>query len=125
MFVFEDNGVVKSSAVNPTVLERYKDVVAYEVTPPEDKQFREAWAINAGKLEVNLVKAKEIQHTRRRANRDELLSPLDREGLFVTTNATRKTSIRSEKLIIMNDNAVIQLAIDAATSIEELKVVII
>lgn len=76
MFVFEHEGQVKACPINPATLEAYKDVIAYEVSPPADKTYREAWEIVDGSLVNNATKVAEIDLEAAKVVRDEALEAL-------------------------------------------------
>ena len=68
-------------------------------------------------LTVNLSKAKEIAHAKRRADRDVKMKPLDVKAtipLFAEQAETEREAIRVA-------NATVQDAIDAGTGVAELK----
>lgn len=65
-------------------------------------------------ININLGKAKLIAHDMRRTDRDIRLAPLDREEGFATTTEIRKTEIISEKQVILDANAAVQVDIDGA-----------
>lgn len=160
MFVFEHEGIVKSCAVDPTTLEPYRDVIAYEVAPPADKEFRDAWVINAGQLDYDMVKAKEIKTKETNALCEEALKVItdqyseaemktwdiqeaearsaDPEPPFLVglSAASGKSVADLKAKIIQNADAfktisaqqigrrqAMEAAIEAATTIEELKAV--
>lgn len=83
---------------------------------PSDRLFRDAWDDSNPEpvIGVNVAKAKEIAHNVRRMRRQEQLAPLDAEEGFVTTTEQRKATIALEKQAILDANAGVQTAIDAA-----------
>ena len=58
MIIYEENGNVCSCSLMSSVPE---GITGYEVDAPADKEFRDAWAINAGNLDYDLTKAKAIK----------------------------------------------------------------
>ena len=83
---------------------------------PQDRLFRSVWDDSNPEdfIGIDLTKAKQIAHGMRRVDREVKLIPLDREEGFVTTTATRKTEIISEKQSILDSNAAMQTDIDEA-----------
>ena len=58
MIIYEENGVVHSCSLMSSVPD---GITGYEVEAPTDKEFRDAWVINAGALDIDLDKAKAIK----------------------------------------------------------------
>lgn len=85
-----------------------------------DRTFRNAWKKNGKKLEVDLPKAAQIAHERRRAKRAEEFAPLDVEA----TIPAKAKEAESKRQAVRNKHDTIQLEIDAATTPEQLKAVI-
>jgi len=88
---------------------------------PTDRTFRNAWEHDtskaATKVKTNMVKAKVIAHTQRRATRDEAFKPLDREA----TVPSLLKAAEVKRQAIRDADAKKQIAIDAATTESELK----
>lgn len=111
-----------------------KDTPADAVNPrtitvaelPASRLFRNAWDDSNPEdfVGVNLAKAQEIAHDKRRANRDELMAPLDKEAGFMSTTPARRTAIDDEKQAILDANAGVQTAIDAAADAAELETIL-
>lgn len=96
--------------------------LAYEVVDaaavPADRTFRNAWcpcAVN--KLRVDVEKAKDIAHEKRRAARAAEFAPLDVEA----TIPARAAQAEAARQAIRDKYAVMQADIDAAASVEALK----
>lgn len=71
-------------------------------------------------IQINLDKAKEISHDKRRTKREELFKPLDIQAtipMFAEQAEQQRQAIR-------NEFAVIQTEIDDAESVDQLKVII-
>jgi len=90
-------------------------------TISSDRTFRDAWEHDtskaATKVKTNMVKAKVIAHTQRRATRDEAFKPLDREA----TVPSLLKAVEVKRQAIRDADAKKQIAIDAATTEAELK----
>lgn len=82
---------------------------------PEDRLFRGAWDDSNPEsfIGVDLTKAKLIAHNVRRTDREDKMEPLDREGGFASTSATRKSEIATEKQDILDANAMVQTDIES------------
>ena len=100
---------VPADAINPTA------TVAEDV--PTDRTFRNAWKAAGRKCEVGVPKAKEIAHERRRAARAAEFAPLDVEA----TIPAKAAQAEAARQAIRDKYAGMQSAIDAATTVEELK----
>lgn len=74
-----------------------------------------------GIITVNMVKAREIGHGLRRAQRHELLAPLDAQINYVVADSAKVADIEAQRQIIRDANAAMQTSIDAATTPEEIK----
>lgn len=89
-----------------------------EVTEhPTDRTFRNAWKAGAGKVDHDIPKCKEIAHAKRRADRAKAFAPLDIEATIPALAAQAEEKRR----LIRDHDAVKQIAIDAATTVEQLK----
>lgn len=84
---------------------------------PSDRTFRGAWEKNGKLIQHNLVKAKSIAHEKRRAARAAEFAPLDIEA----TIPAKATQAEAAREIIRQKYATMQTKMDAATTIEELK----
>jgi len=85
---------------------------------PTDTDFQNAWVYKDGKVEVDLAKAKEVHKEYIRRERKEKLAALDIE--FQRALETGDTSAVVAKKQALRD-ATADSAIDAATSVAELK----
>lgn len=102
-----------------------KDVpagIAFEVVDsvPADRTFRNAWERTGQAIGVNIVKAKLIAHDKRRAARATELRPLDIE----VTIPAKAASAESARQAIRDKYATMQSAIDACSSVDQIKAVI-
>jgi len=91
---------------------------------PQDRTFRDSWehdlTTGPNKIAANVDKAKLVAHEVRRQKRDEAFKPLDVQATipFLANKA------EAERAIIRTEDATKQSSIDAASTIEELKVII-
>lgn len=87
---------------------------------PSDRTFRDAWTISGDTVDHDIAKAKNIAHAMRREDRSKEFMPLDVEvsipSKAVAAEAARQT--------IRDKYAVIQTAINSASSISEIKTAI-
>jgi hypothetical protein len=107
-----------------------KDVpqgVAYKITDvseiPDDRTFRNAWEAgsnNEPSVKINLNKAKEIAHEKRRAARAEDFAPLDIEA----TIPAKANQAEAAREAIRQKYAEMQAQMDAATTVDELKAIL-
>lgn len=90
---------------------------------PTDRTFRNAWKHDKTtapeKIAVDMVKAKDIAHERRRADRDELFKPLDVQA----TIPSQATQAETARQAIRDADAQKQIDIDNASTPDELKVI--
>lgn len=132
-----DGGVsimhLAASATAAAEIEKWKGVhpgeyVSHaEVAPealPTDRTFRNAWALNGGKVEHDLTKARQLAHTMRRSQRDQEMAPFDTiiarqvPGDNLAAAETARAALRTKY-------AAIQTAIDAAPSPEAIKAALV
>ena len=73
MIIYEENGVTCSCSKMSSVPE---GITGYEVTPPEDKVYREAWEIVNGELVINATKKIDVDRNIAKGVRDEALEAL-------------------------------------------------
>jgi hypothetical protein len=90
---------------------------------PSDRTFRNAWkkGEQGKKVGVDMVKAKALSHDKRRAKRAAEFAPLDIES----TIPSKAVEAEGKRQVIRDKHAVIQADIDAATTPEELKAIIV
>lgn len=87
---------------------------------PADRTFRDAWKQNGSKVEHDVGKAKEIAHAKRRRDRADAFKPLDIEA----TIPGKAAQAEAKRQAIRDKDAVKQAAIDAAATVEELKILL-
>jgi hypothetical protein len=104
-----------------------KDVpegVAYEIVTtdaiPSDRTFRNAWTKGNGTVDVDLTKAKEVGHDKRRQKRAEEFAPHDE---VITKQIPGVDAVKAEaaRQGIRAKDAKVQAAIDAAATPDEIK----
>jgi hypothetical protein len=105
-----------------------KDVpegVSYEIVEddviPSDRTFRAAWVANGAAVDIDLPKAKEIGHDKRRTKRAEAFAPHD-EVIAKQIPGADAAAAEAARQAIRDKYADIQDAIDAADTPEEIKV---
>lgn len=99
--------------------------VSSEVVPvediPSDRTFRNAWKYDATKkIDIDMVKATEITHDRRRNKRDEEFAPLD----IKATIPAEAEAAEAARVVIRRKYDDMQIAIDNGTTAEDLKGII-
>ena len=83
---------------------------------PSDRTFRNAWTDNNG-ITVDMPKAKDIVHEARRAARSAEFAPLD----IKATIPSEAVAAEAARAGIRTKYAIMQTAIDAATTTDQLK----
>ena len=87
-----------------------------------DKTFRNAFKHGGGhKVDVDIPKAKEIAHEKRRRARDAEMTPLDIEA----TIPSKAAQAEAKRQVIRDKYAAIQSSIDAAATVAQLKTIVI
>ena len=91
------------------------------IPPDVDRSFRNAWKLNIDKVEVDLVKARDIFRERMRSARAPLLKQLDTDYLRADENVDvlEKQRIASEKQTLRNITSMPE--IDAVKDVTELR----
>ena len=104
-----------------------KDVpegVAYEIVEddaiPSDRTFRNAWVMGDCCIEHDLDKCKALGHDMRRAKRAEEFKPHDEIIMKQIPGADAQIA-EAARQVIRDKYADMQIAIDDATSVEEIK----
>lgn len=87
-------------------------------TIPTDRTFRNAWFKNGKNVDTDIPKAKDIAHTKRRADREELFKPLDIKATIPSMAAQAET----DRQVIRDADVIKQTAIDNANNEAELKI---
>jgi len=90
---------------------------------PTDRAWRDAWAIQDGKVEVSIDKAREVHKARLRAAREPRLAALDVQYMraLESKDNTRAAAIVAEKQALRDITADPRIA--AAATVEELAAV--
>ena len=104
-----------------------KDVppgVPYEIVSaadiPSDRFFRDAWIADGAAVAVDLGKAKDIGHDKRRAARTEAFAPFD-EIIAKQIPGADALAAEAARQGIRDRYAEVQVAIDAAADPDEIK----
>jgi len=95
-----------------------------DISTIPDQEFRDAWDIQNNVVVEDLVKVKEMAHTRRRARRSELLKPYDDIIALQIPNEDAAAAEAARVNIRDNDSAV-QAAINTASDVAGVKAVLI
>lgn len=90
-------------------------------TIPTDRTFRNAWGKSSSAIVHNIVKCKEIAHEKRRRARAAEMAPLDIEA----TIPAKAKQAEEKRQIIRDKYAVVQTDIDSASTVEQLKTIVI
>ena len=100
----------------------YKIVETSDI--PTDRLFRDAWESDdtdaSSQIAINMGKAKDICHEKRRAKRSELFAPLD----IKVTIPSEAVQAEAERQIIRDNDAEVQINIDNASTPDELKIIL-
>lgn len=101
-----------------------KDVpqgIPYEIVDvsvlPADRTFRDAWVKEGAQINHNLAKCKAIAHEMRRSARANEFAPLDIKAT-IPVEAEAAETIRKQ---VRNKYAAMQLRIDNASTVEDIK----
>lgn len=87
---------------------------------PEDTRFIDAWYPNdEGGISVDIAKAKELAHAKRRAERDAAFAPLDAK-IAAAIPGLDVLSLEAQRQKIREDDAAKQNAIDAAETVDKI-----
>jgi hypothetical protein len=92
---------------------------ATDVTVPSDRFFRDAWSLSGNVITEDLAVAKEMFRDKIREVRKPLLEALDASYMKALETSTDTTQIVADKQALRDAPAA--SAIDAATTIDELK----
>lgn len=85
---------------------------------PSDRVFLMAWELSKGQVAIDLTKAKLIGHDIRRAARESELAPLDNA---ISKQIPNSGVTDASRQVIRDKYAAMQVAIDASTSVAQLK----
>ena len=87
---------------------------------PDDRTFRGAWKKQGAAVEHDMTKAKLIAHDLRRAARAEEFAPLD-EVISKQIPGADAVAAEAGRQVVRGKYDAMQIAINAATTVEELK----
>lgn len=119
----EDGAVQIIDAINlEKTLAIFPDAVEMVGEFP-DEFFRSAWQLSSSSLVINLNKAKEFCHEKRRVKRDSLFAPYDKIIAAQIPN-TDTVAIEQARQDIRVADALVQESINLATTTDELKTII-
>lgn len=92
---------------------------------PNDRTFRDSWQDEGNTISHNMNKAKEIHLKRLRERRNYLLSEKDKEWMKAVgqENKTEADKIEAERQALRNFPEILKPDLDAAKTIEELKLI--
>ena len=89
-------------------------------TIPTDRTFRNAWEHSNSTININMPKAQDIAHDKRRAARSVEFAPLDIKATIPSEAANAETA----RQVVRDKYSAIQLDIDSAISISELALIV-
>ena len=98
-------------AINPVFVD--------ESVIPTDRTFRNAWEHGGDSVTQNITKAKNIAHDKRREARSAEFAPLD----IKATIPSEATAAEAARAAIRTKYATMQTAIDAASTVDQIKAV--
>ena len=87
---------------------------------PSDRTFRAAWVYADGIIEIDLDRAKAIGHDLRRANRNAEFAAHDKV-ISLQIPGVQRDAAEAARAAIRARYAIIQAAVDAATTTDEIK----
>ena len=87
---------------------------------PSDRTFRAAWVYSPDGIEIDLDRAKAIGHDLRRANRNAEFAPHDKV-ISLQIPGVQRDAAEAARAAIRARYAIIQAAVDAATTTDEIK----
>lgn len=85
---------------------------------PKDRIFRSAFRMNKNKISINVAKAKTIAHDIRRAKRKVELAPFDD---LIAKQIPGNEGAEAQRVLIREKYDTIQIAIDNAKTIDDIK----
>lgn len=88
---------------------------------PQDRTFRNAWSLEGGAIEVNMVKAMDIQRDRIREERAPILAALDIEFMKALGSGGDISAIEAQKQVLRDAPA--HASISTASTPDELKAI--
>lgn len=87
---------------------------------PSDRTFRAAWVYSPDGIEIDLDRAKAIGHDLRRANRNAEFAPHDKV-ISLQIPGVQRDAAEAARAAIRARYIIIESAIDAATTTDEIK----
>lgn len=87
---------------------------------PADRTFRDAWVVTGTVVAPDIGRAKAVAHRLRRAARETALAPLD-SIIAKRLPGNDDAATEAARQVIRNRDAARQIAIDAASSVAELR----
>lgn len=87
---------------------------------PTDRTFRAAWVYSPDGIEIDLDRAKAIGHDLRRANRNAEFAPHDKV-ISLQIPGVQRDAAEAARAAIRARYVIIESAIDAATTTDEIK----
>jgi len=87
---------------------------------PSDRTFRAAWVYSPDGIEIDLNRAKAIGHDLRRANRNAEFAPHDKV-ISLQIPGVQRDAAEAARAAIRARYVIIESAIDAATTTDEIK----
>jgi hypothetical protein len=87
---------------------------------PADRTFRAAWVYSPDGIEIDLNRAKAIGHDLRRANRNAEFAPHDK-AISLQIPGVQRDAAEAARAAIRARYVIIESAIDAATTTDEIK----
>jgi len=87
---------------------------------PSDRTFRAAWVYSPDGIEIDLNRAKAIGHDLRRANRNAEFAPHDKV-ISLQIPGVQRDAAEAARAAIRARYIIIESAIDAATTMDEIK----
>lgn len=100
-----------ADAINPMFVD--------ESAIPTDRTFRNAWEHGGDSVTQNIIKVKVIAHDKRRQARSAEFAPLDIKATIPSEAAAAETARQA----VRDKYAAMQTAIDASSTIEQIKAV--
>ena len=110
---------IEQRAWNKLPVDAINPVFIDESAIPTDRTFRNAWEHGGNSITQNIIKAKAIAHNKRREARSAEFAPLD----IKATIPLEATAAEAARQVVRDKYAAMQTAIDAATTIEQIKAV--
>ena len=111
------NAEIEQRAWDKLPVDAINPVFVDESSIPTDRTFRNAWEHGGNSVIQNITKAKIIAHDKRRQARSAEFAPLD----IKATIPSEAVAAEAARAGIRAKYAIMQTAIDAATTVDQLK----